>query len=551
MNPLNFNHMFRCDALANFIGIFVAFFSILVVIYSFGFMKGRKGLYGYYLCILLTALASLGVVYSNHLIVLMIFWGFVGFLLYLLVGWGETQQTSQTAKKTLIIIGATDAFMLLGLALIWRLTGTFEIDKLSIPLDNRLATWAYLCLALGAFAKAGVMPVHTWIPDVAENAPTPVSAFLPAALDKLLGIYFLTRISLDVFGMNQAMNTMLLILGSVTILAAVMMALVQHDLKRLLGYHAVSQVGYMILGIGTGNPIGIAGGLFHMLNNAVYKSCLFFCGGAVEKHAGTTDLDKLGGFAKIMPVTFAAFLISSLAISGVPPLNGFASKWMIYQGLIETGKTGNPFWVLWLMTAMLGSALTLASFMKLLHAVFLGLPSRQRWDLVESRKDPGIAMLFPIVILAALSLVFGIFAYRVVLTRFIFPSLKQTVVMPGLWDAGLAATLIFVGLAVGLGIFLLGRTAKIRPVESFIGGEPLSRDMRISGTEFYNTIEDIGILKRIYGLAKQKAFDIYDLGKNITSLIFGVLHRLHNGVLPTYLTWCLFGAIVLFYFLFR
>src|SRR4030042_5389712 len=119
-----------------------------------------------------------------------------------------------------------------------------------------------------------------------------------------------------------------------------MMSLIQHDLKRLLGYHAVSQVGYMVLGIGTGNPIGIAGGLFHMLNHAIYKSCLFLSGGSVEKKAGTTELDKLGGFAKIMPITFVTFVIASLAISGVPPFNGFASKWMIYQGIIEIGKNG-------------------------------------------------------------------------------------------------------------------------------------------------------------------------------------------------------------------
>ena len=155
-----------------------------------------------------------------------------------------------------------------------------------------------------------------------------------------------------------------------------MMALVQHDLKRLLGYHAVSQVGYMVLGIGTGSPVGIAGGLFHMLNHAIYKSCLFFGGGAVEKSAGTTDLENLGGLARSMPVTFGTFLVASLAISGVPPLNGFASKWMIYQGIIESARGGGHLWVLWLVAAMFGSALTLASFMKVVHAVFLGQPSR-------------------------------------------------------------------------------------------------------------------------------------------------------------------------------
>ena len=274
---------FRFDNLSVFVGIFIAVFSVLVALYSVGFMRGRKGLVRYYLYLVLTFLSSLGAVFSNNLIVFLVFWGFLGLLLYLLINFGRKENTSYTAKKTFIIIGGTDAVMLLGLAFIWHLTGSMDMDKLSIVLDSKAAVLAYICLAIGAFAKAGAMPFHTWVPDVSEDAPTPVAAFLPASLDKLLGIYFLARISLDMFKLNEGMNTFLMVLGSVTIVAAVMMALVQHDLKRLLGYHAVSQVGYMVLGIGTGNPIGIAGGLFHMLNNAIYKSCLFLSGGSVEK----------------------------------------------------------------------------------------------------------------------------------------------------------------------------------------------------------------------------------------------------------------------------
>ncbi|RKY88911.1 hypothetical protein DRQ15_09495, partial [candidate division KSB1 bacterium] len=234
---------FRFDSLSIFVGIFIVIFSLLTILYSFGFMRKRRGLAGYYLYIFLTLIASLGVVFSNHLILFIVFWGFLGLLLYLLIGFGQKEHTSHTAKKAFIIIGGTDAFMLLGLALIWQLTNSFQMDKIHIALDSRFAVWAYLCLAAGAFAKAGAMPFHTWVPDTAEDAPVPVTAYLPASLDKLLGIYFLARISLDMFQMNAAMNTVLMVLGSFTIVAAVMMALIQHDLKKLLGYHAVSQVG--------------------------------------------------------------------------------------------------------------------------------------------------------------------------------------------------------------------------------------------------------------------------------------------------------------------
>jgi len=548
--------LFRVDNLSRFVGIFIGLFSLLTVIYSSGFMRKRKGMVSYYLCIILTLAASLGAVFSNNLIVFVVFWGFLGLLLYLLIGFGQKERTSSTAKKAFIIIGGTDALMLLGLALIWRITGTLQMDKMSIALSSRSAIVAYLCLAAGAFAKAGAMPFHTWVPDTAEDAPTPVTAFLPASLDKLLGIYFLARITLDIFVMNLGMNTLLMAIGSFTIVAAVMMALVQHDLKRLLGYHAVSQVGYMVLGIGTGNPIGIAGGLFHMLNNTIYKSCLFFGGGAVEKRAKTTNLEKLGGFAKIMPVTFVTFLIASLAISGVPPFNGFASKWMVYQGVIESGKNGSGFWVVWLIAAMFGSALTLASFMKLIHAIFLGQPSENQKSKIKNQKseETSPTMWIPTVILATLCVIFGVFAYRIPIALFIEPSIKGMIAYTGVWNANLATILVLLGIVIGGLIYKLGNISKNQRVaEAFVGGEVLEKqpDMRVSGTEFYDTIKEMGWIKTIYKLAERKVFDVYDVGSKITFGFNKLLRYFHSGVLPTYLAWCLLGMGILFYILLK
>ena len=194
--------LFRFDNLSSFVGIFIALFSLLVIIYSVGFMRKRSGLLRYYSYIVLTLVASLGIAFANNLLLLMVFWGFLALLLYLLISFGKKENAPRTAKKAFIIIGGTDALMILGLAFIWRLTGTFQMDKISLALNNKVAVWAYLCLAAGAFAKAGAMPLHTWVPDTAEDAPTPVAAFLPASLDKLLGIYFLARISMDIFRMN-------------------------------------------------------------------------------------------------------------------------------------------------------------------------------------------------------------------------------------------------------------------------------------------------------------------------------------------------------------
>ncbi|NQU74220.1 MAG: hypothetical protein HQ547_05895 [Candidatus Omnitrophica bacterium] len=518
-------------------------------------MQKVKGLIRYYLYIILTLIAALGAVFSNNLILFIVFWGFLGLTLYLLIGFGDKEHVQATAKKTFIIIGGADALMVLGLAFIWRIAGTLDIDKISIALNTKVAIAAYLCLAAGAFAKAGAMPLHTWIPDTAEDAPTPVAAFLPASLDKLLGIYFLARISMNVFQMSQAMNTFLMALGSFTIVAAVMMALVQHDLKRLLGYHAVSQVGYMVLGIGTGNPIGIAGGLFHMLNNTIYKTCLFLGAGAVEKRAQTTNLEKLGGFARIMPVTFVTFLIASLAISGVPPFNGFVSKWMVYQGIIETAKDGGRLWVIWLVAALFGSVLTLASFMKLVHAVFLGQPSKNSRHKTEdgNLKETGPTMWIPMVILAALCVLFGVFAYRIPLNIFIFPSLNMNVAFTGVWNAGLATVLLLVGVLLGVVIYKMGTASKTRNTDIFVGGEMVQDvpEMRIAGTEFYNTIGELGFLRTIYKLAEKKVFDLYEVGAKITLGLVKILRFMHNGVLPTYLAWCLLAMAALFYILLR
>lgn len=550
MNNLFGESYFRIDYLNSFIALGIGLFFILTIIYSLKFMQGKPRLVQYYTYITLTALASLGAVFANDLIMLLVCWGFLGMMLYLLIDLGKG--SGAIAKKTFIIVGGSDALMLLGIGIIYYISSTFQIDKIRLELNNHLATTAYILLAIACFAKAGAMPLHSWIPDCAESAPIPVVAYLPAALDKLLGIYLLARISLNLFVMNEAMNILLMLVGAFTIIAAVMMALVQHNMKRLLGYHAVSQVGYMVLGIGTGNPIGIAGGVFHMLNNAVYKYCLFLTAGNVEQQTKTSELNKLGGLSKLMPVTYISCLVASLSISGVPPFNGFVSKWMIYQGLIQRLNAGQ--WplisVICLVAALFGSALTLASFMKLLHAVFLGQSDKA----IASKRINEVSwqMFLPCVILAGICVVFGVFANQVPLKLFILPAISG-VTFIGTWYAGLSTALIIAGLILGALVFMLRQLKpKIRPDTTFVGGETLDlEETRVTGTDFYNTVKELGILKNIYSKAEKGFFDIYEQGK---ILIFGIgrfLQFLHNGVLPTYLVWTLLGMIGLFLVLMR
>ncbi|MFH1398387.1 MAG: proton-conducting transporter membrane subunit [Candidatus Omnitrophota bacterium] len=543
---------FKLDALSGFVALAIAAFSVLILVYSFKFRKGKPQAAQYYVYVVLTALVAIGTVLANNLILLLICWGFLGLTLYLLIAMGN-DESSLAAKKTFIIVGGTDALMLFGIGIIYYLTGTFQIDKIKIALSTNyylLPTLAYLCLAIACFAKAGAMPFHSWIPDCAKSAPIPVVAFLPASLDKLLGIYLLTRISLNLFTMNQALNIFLMITGAFTIIAAVMMALVQHNMKRLLGYHAVSQVGYMVLGIGTGNPIGIAGGIFHMLNHAVYKSCLFLTAGNVEYRTKTSELDELGGLSKSMPITFISSLVASLSISGVPPFNGFVSKWMIYQGLVSLLGAGNQtlriIAIFSLAAAMFGSGLTLASFMKLIHAVFLGRKTNRQV------KEVSWQMWLPCLILAITCVVFGVLAYQIPLKYFIFPAIKG-VSFIGTWSALLSTWLIIISLVLGFLIFKLkGLKFVVRQDSSFTGSE--TRDIqenKISGTDFYNTIKELPVLALIYKKAQAGLFDIYEQGKNLVFSIGSAFQYLHNGILPTYLVWCLLGMVGLFWVLLR
>jgi NADH:ubiquinone oxidoreductase subunit 5 (subunit L)/multisubunit Na+/H+ antiporter MnhA subunit len=248
-----------------------------------------------------------------------------------------------------------------------------------------------------------------------------------------------------------------------------------------------------------------------------------------------------------MPITFISFLVASLAISGVPPLNGFASKWMVLQGVIETAHRGGFLWIVWLIAAMIGSAFTLASFMKILHAVFLGQPSQEEARRIGKKGETSPMMWIPMVVLAFVCLLFGLFASQIPLQKLIFPSMGYEAVIPGNWNSGPAVVLLLVAIFIGFLIYLLGAMTKTRETEAFVGGEKLVEhpEMRVSGTDFYRTIQDMRGLKEIYALAEKRQFDPYDVGIREVSRVTKILKILHNGVLPTYLAWVLLGAAIL------
>jgi len=533
---------FNIDNLSKFITLAIGFFGLVIIVYSLSYISKTRQIQNYYPYFLITLGFSAGAVLTDNLLLFITFWGILGLTLYKLIK-GYDEESSSAAKKTLILIGASDGIMILGIGIIWKVYGTFTMSELSIPTTYPILVVAFLALLTGSFTKAGAFPFHTWIPDYTKKAPASSSAYLPASLDKLLGIYFLARICMDMFTLNQWITFLLLLLGVMTIIFAVMMALIQHNYKKLLGYHAVSQVGYMVLGLGLGTPLGIAGGLFHMINNALYKSGLFLSAGSVEKRTGKENLDDLGGLSKNMPITFISALICALAISGVPPLNGFASKWIIYQGIIDFGKEpgiANQLWIVWLGLAVLGSALTLASFVKYIAGIFLG---RKRKKL-EGIKEVGILMWLPNVIIAFLCIGFGVLASTFVVPKLIMPITGEFAYI-GIWDSTTVAILILVSILLGILIYFIGNIKNFRTEDSFIGGEKSQDEASFSVVEFYKTIRDYKLFSFIYELAEKKWFDIYEISKKLTLGFSSLLSKAHTGVLTFYAIWILTGLILM------
>ena len=534
---------------SSFIIAATAGFGFLITLYSIMFMRGKEYARQFYAYLLISISLVNGAVLADNLLAMLFFWEGLLLTVFAMIAIGG-QFAFKAATKALIIVGITDLCMMAGIALTGHLAHTLTISKISLSLDA-LGSVAFVLLIIGAISKAGSMPFHSWIPDASTEAPLPFMAFLPAALEKLLGIYLLARICLDMFKLapDSGMSIMLMVIGVVTILLAVMMALIQKDYKRLLSYHAISQVGYMILGIGTAVPAGIVGGLFHMINHAIYKSGLFLTAGAVEKQAGSTDLNKLGGLGRKMPVTFICFIICAASISGVPPFNGFFSKELVYDGALERG---NLFYIL----AVLGSFFTAASFLKLGHAAFLGKSSREN----EKVKEAPLPMLLPMVVIASVCILFGV--YNALPLNGLIQPIIGTIRLNGHNFAGfppntMLVIITLVVLAAALLNHLFGAKA---------GG---------SGIKAADHIYHAPVLSTIYEKAEKRIFDPYNIGLKVVGIFSKIAWRLdrgvdwlydtaapklagissrailklHSGSYSKYLVWSLLGMLIVIIFL--
>jgi NADH-quinone oxidoreductase subunit L len=535
----------RIDSFSSFIILAVAVFCFLITLYSTTFMKDKNKSNQFFAYLLISLAMTNGAVIADNLVLMLFFWEGLMVTLFAMILIGN-KDAFKTAVKALVLVGVSDLCLMVGIGLTGKIAGTLTMSNIALDLTS-MGGLAFVFLMIGAISKAGSMPFHSWIPDAAVDTHLPFMALFPAALEKLLGIYFLARISLEMFRLSPGswISIMMMVIGLVTIIFAGMMALIQKDYKILLSYHAISQVGYMILGIGTAVPAGIVGGLFHMINHAMYKSGLFLTGGAVERQTGTTDLKKLGGLGSKMPVTFAVFIITAASISGVPPFIGFFSKELIYDGALERG-------MVYYIIAIIGSFITAASFLKLGHAVYIG---RTR-DVNIKPKEAPAAMLIPMIIIAGICILFGVYN-ALPLNYLIQPAVGEHL-LEGHNFAGFPSNMILVAVT---GVVLV-----VAFLNHFYGVKKSG-----GGLGAVEHIHHAPGLSWIYDKAEKRYFDPYDVGVKVavffsrilfkvdravnwfydvfivkvTYFFTGVIKKVHNGHFAMYLSWSLIGTVII------
>ncbi|HPP66580.1 MAG TPA: proton-conducting transporter membrane subunit [bacterium] len=395
---------FSCMMLiiVNLIGFIVSLFSVDYIekIYT---SKLR-----YYSLLLLVITGINGVILAGDFFNMFVFLELALIASYALVGFGCGAKDLEASFKYMVINLLASYFILLAIALLYGKFATVNMAHTIALMQqygkDNIVIFAFVLFLVGFGTKAAIVPFHAWVPDAYTSAPAPISALLAGGIIKGLGIYVLMRLTYNIFGMSPLISNLFICFGIISIVVGVLMALGQWNFKRLLAYHSISQMGYIMLGFGLGTPLGILGAVFHLLNHSLFKSLLFLNSGSVEYETGILNLKKLGCLSQKMPVTAASSLIASFSISGIPPFNGFWSKLIIIVAAVQAGR---PFSALW---AVIGSILTLASFAKIQRYVFFGSGEKFDENSTKNIKEIPSLMKMSVLILAILCTLGGFLA---------------------------------------------------------------------------------------------------------------------------------------------
>lgn len=480
------------DALSLLFAFMGAAIGGLVLLYSIGYMAHDKAATRFYATMLVFIGGFIGLVYSANLFVFYLCWELVGLCSFSLVGfWYTNREAVRGARKVLLMTHIAGYGLLAAILVIYHRTGSALWTDPAVARSVTGGVFALMLLAL--VAKSVQVPLHTWIPE-AMAAPTPVSALLHAACYVKAGVYLCAR--MHSFGAwPGAWSASVVWIGTATMAVGVMYAMVQTDLKRMLAFSTVSQIGYMIMGLGIGTPLAITAGLLHCLNHGFFKGGLFLTAGSVQHAAGTRDMNQLGGLAAKMPRTTLAWMIGVGSMMGIPLMSGFVSKWMLYAAALQAG------WIAPAMAAWAASLGTVFIGAKATSAVFLGPATEQTKDAQEAPPT----MVWGMGLLAAGSIVLGV-APQLAVNGLINPILSALGMGAGVqvtWfglfaSAGSFSTtgglvLALVSLVAGGAIYALAYVARPATVTAgaalagggiFTGGEPLGAQGRLTAGDF-------------------------------------------------------------------
>ena len=548
-----FEGHFVAAGMSSVLLMFTSVVAFLLARYCVTYYKGDKRGGTFLLFLFLSVGFVNGALLSSNLPVMLVFWEglLVCMTALLLLG---NLENPRAAIKMLWISGIADLLLMLGVIMTIRVSGQSDLAALNrLPVEG-LGAWGCALMLLGAMGKAGAMPFHSWIPLAAEDASSPFLAVFPGAFEKILGIGLSIRIVSQIYDVQpgSAMSTLVLVVGAVTLLFGVSMALIQKDMKRLLSYHAISQVGYMLLGVGSCLPVGMVAALFHMMNNALYKSGLFLTAGAIERRTGTTDLRHVGGLGRAMPVTMVCFIVFGLAISGFPGFNGFFSKELVFDAALESG-------VGYYIVALVGAVLTAISFLKLGGAAFFGTLHLPKG--VRQVKEVRAGLYLPAAVLAALCVLFGA-ANKLAETWLFQPALGLTESFAGWPENWLLVALSAAALLLALADHLYGRRkagsalASADHIHYAPGLKQIYALAEAGKLDPYNwLVAAVGGFSRACQWLENGVSWVYD--KGVPGLVGGaskLLHRGVNGSLTRYLLLAiagLAGVIITFLLMLR
>ncbi len=424
--PLGINLVL--DGLSSLMLLAISVVSAAAMLFSARYMEQYTAKAKYFCLFLLMVAGMNGVVLSGDIFNLFVFLEIASIASYALVGFGCECEELEASFKYMVLGSIGSTFVLLAVALVYGNTGSLNMAYISKAIQgsglNPGLTFALGLFITGFGLKAALVPFHAWLPDAHPSAPAPISAMLSGVLIKTLGVYALCRVLFNVFGVSIQVGWLLVALGILSMVAGAFLAIGQWDFKRLLAYSSISQLGYVVLGIGLGGLIiakggnlawaslAILGGLFHLVNHAVYKSLLFLTSGSVQMSTGTREMREMGGLAEKMPVTRATCTVASASIAGIPPFSGFWSKLI----LVVAAFQAHFYWVAAVIVFV--SLCTLIMYLKVQRYVFLGeLPE----NLQQTKENKG-SMLVAMVFLACLCVLMGLLV--------IVPSLRAGILEP-------------------------------------------------------------------------------------------------------------------------